>query len=78
MAMMAMMAMMSTVKIQWSVNVDQVGAFDDAGIENVENIRDKDTPLRHSGWMSCMMSSAWLINDNGEDRRQQNYGAKAL
>ena len=37
---MAMMAMMSTVKIQWSVVVDHVGAFDDAGIENVENVRD--------------------------------------
>ena len=53
---MTMMAMMNTVKIQWPVDVDQVGAFDDAGIENVENMRDEDTPLRHSGWMSCMMS----------------------
>ena len=38
---------------------------------------EEDTPLRLSGWMSCMMSSAWLIIDNGEDRRQQNYGIKA-
>ena len=46
------MAMMSTAKIQWSVIVDQVGAFDDAGIENVENIRDapKRAPCHQPRW----------------------------
>ena len=56
---MAMMAMMSTVKIQWSVNVDQVGAFDDAGIENVENIQD--APRRAS------RRPRWESHDHSDD-----------
>ena len=41
-------------KHQWSVVVDQVGAFDDAGIENVENIRDapKRAPCHQPRWKS--------------------------
>ena len=50
--MMAMMAMMSTAKIQWSVIVDQVGAFDDAGIENVENIQDAPKRCHQPRWKS--------------------------
>ena len=49
---MTMMAMMNTVKIQWPVDVDQVGAFDDAGIENVENIQDTPKRCHQRRWKS--------------------------
>ena len=39
-------------KHQWSVVVDQVGAFDDAGIENVENIQDAPKRCHQPRWKS--------------------------